>query len=162
MREDEIRLDFVPITSNSLERIEAWFDDPDTRRFLGGRDWIRRLPALLRDSPGVEFRGRRVVARHAWIAHAAGSPVGIVDVERYGDGTAGVALAVAPAMRGKGIGRGILSSLDTLDELAGVKVFIGAIEPDNAAARHCMENAGFEVAGRADEEGMLRISRSVA
>lgn len=46
----------------------------------------------------------------------------IVDVELYGDGTAGFALAVAPAMRRKRIGTQVLSDLTTLSELAGVTV----------------------------------------
>ncbi|WP_149194801.1 GNAT family N-acetyltransferase [Luteimonas suaedae] len=162
MHQNENALNFIPFTSASVKEVEGWFDDPDTQRFLGGREWLRRIPALLQDSPGVEFRGRRVLARHAWIVYTTGSPVGIVDVERYDDGTAGLALAVAPAMRGKGIGRRILSNLQTLDGLAEVKAFIGAVEPDNEAARRCMRGARFEVAEREDEEGMLRISRSAA
>ncbi|QDH71479.1 GNAT family N-acetyltransferase [Marilutibacter alkalisoli] len=162
MHQSEIKLNFVPITSDAIKETEGWFDDPDTQRFLGGREWVRRIPALLQDSPGAEFRGRRVLARYAWVVYATGRSVGIVDVERYDDRTAGIALAVAPAMRGKGIGRRILSSLETLDELAEVETFIGAVEPENEAARRCMRSARFEVAERVDEEGMLRISRSVA
>src|SRR3546814_19058243 len=115
MHQNEIELEFIPVTSDSVKEVEEWFDDPDTQRFLGGREWVRRIPTLLQDSPGVQFRGRGVLARHAWIVHATGGPVGIVDVERYDDGTAGIALAVAPAMRGNGIGTRILSSLATLD-----------------------------------------------
>lgn len=162
MQQNEIELDFIPITSDLIKEVEELFDDPDTKRFLGGREWIRRIPALLQDSPGVEFRGRRVLARDAWIVHAMEGPAGIVDVERYDDGTAGIALAVAPDMRGKGIGRRILSSLEMLDELADVKAFVGAVEPENEAARRCMRNARFEVAEQEDEEGMLRISRGMA
>jgi RimJ/RimL family protein N-acetyltransferase len=162
MCQSEIELNFVPITSDLVKEVEEWFDDPATQRFLGGREWVRRIPALLQDSPGVEFRGRRVLARYAWVVRMARGPVGILDVERYDDGTAGVALAVAPAVRGKGIGRRILSSLEALDELVEVKTFIGAVEPENEAARRCMRSARFEVAEREDEEGMLRISRNAA
>jgi RimJ/RimL family protein N-acetyltransferase len=160
MHQNEIQLSFIPITLDSVKEVEEWFDDPDTQRFLGGREWIRRIPALLQGSPGVEFRGRRVLARYAWIVHTTGSPVGFVDVERYDDGTAGIAVAVAPAMRGQGIGKRILSNLETLDDLAEVETFIGAVEPGNEAARRCMRSARFDVAEREDEEGMLRISRS--
>lgn len=162
MHQNEMKLNFIPITSDSVKEVEGWFDDADTQRFLGGREWVRRIPALLQDSPGVEFRGRRVLARYAWIVYTTGSPVGIVDVERYDNRTAGLALAVAPAMRGKGIGRLILSNLETLGELAEIKAFIGAVEPDNEAARRCMRGARFEMAEREDEEGMLRISRRSA
>ena len=162
MHQSKVNLSFIPMTPDHIEEIEEWFDDPETQRFLGGREWIRRLPALLRDSPGVEFRGRRVLARHAWVVHTAGSSVAIVDVESYDDGTAGIALAVAPAMRRKGIGKQVLSDLKTLSELAGVNAFIWAVEPENKAARHCMSGARFEVSEREDEEGMLRISRRLA
>jgi GNAT superfamily N-acetyltransferase len=162
MHRNKIKLNFLPITPDSIKEAEEWFDDPDTKRFLGGREWIRRIPTLLQSSPGVDFRGRRILARYAWIVHTADGPAGIVDVERYDDGTAGIALAVAPTARGKGIGRRILSSLDILDELSDVKAFIGAVEPDNESAKRCMRNARFEVAEQVDEEGMLRISSSAA
>lgn len=163
MQQNDTRLDFVPVTPDAVDEVEGWFDDPDTQRFLGGREWVRRLPALLQDSPGVEFRGRKVLARHAWtVCAAAVGPVGMVDVERYDDGTAGIALVVAPAVRGQGFGRRILSRLETLDELAKVKALIGAVEPANEAARRCMRSARFAVAERENEEGMLRISRSVS
>jgi hypothetical protein len=55
----------------------------------------------------------------------------------------------------------ILSNLAALDELTGEMVFIGAVEPENEAARRCMRSALFEVAEREDEEGMLRISRTM-
>src|SRR3546814_13530431 len=162
MHQNEIELEFIPVTSDSVKEVEEWFDDPDTQRFLGGREWVRRIPTLLQDSAGGQCRGRGVLARHAWIVQATGGPVGIVEVERYDDGTAGSALAVAPAMRGNGIGTRILSSLETLDELAEVKAFIGAVEPGNEAARCCMRSARLEVAEQEDEEGMLRVSRSTA
>ncbi len=162
MQQDKAKLSFTPITPDHVQEIEAWFDDPQTRRFLGGREWIRRLPTLLRDAPGVEFRGRRVLARHAWVVHAAENAAALVDVESYDDGTAGFALVVAPSMRGKGIGRRVLSDLETLGELSAVDAFIGAVEPENQAARHCMSGAQFRIEEQEDEEGMLRVSRRVA
>lgn len=162
MQHFQADLSFVPVQPDHIEEVLEWFDDPQTQRFLGGREWIRRLPALLRDSPGAEFRGRRVLARHAWVVHMAEIPVAIVDVESYGDRTAGFALVVAPTARRKGVGRRVLCELVTLEELAWVKTFIGAVEPENKAARRCVRRAQFEVAELEDEEGMLRISRSVA
>lgn len=33
------------------------FDGPDTQRFLGRREWVRRIPAILQDPPGTKSRG---------------------------------------------------------------------------------------------------------
>src|SRR3546814_13345136 len=126
MHQNEIELEFIPVTSDSVKEVEEWFDDPDTQRFLGGREWVRRIPTLLQDSPGVQFPGRGVLARHAWIVHATGGPVGTVEVEPSDDGTAGIALAVAPAMRVNGHWTRILSSLGTLDYWVAGKEVRGA------------------------------------
>lgn len=160
MADRETDIVFTPITPDLIHEIEPWFDDPETQRFLGNREWVRRTLALVRESPGMEFRGQRVLARHVWVVHEAGRAVALVDVEPYADATAGIALVVEPGVRGQGVGQRVLSSLGRLEELAEVEVLIGAIEAENIAARHCVEGAGFKVAEWEDEEGMLRIARN--
>src|SRR3546814_13580736 len=105
MHQNEIELEFIPVTSDSVKEVEEWFDDPDTQRFLGGREWVRRIPTLLQDSPGVQFRGRGVLARHPWVVHAKLGHVGIEDVQRYTAGKDWDAMAVPPVMLGKVVDR---------------------------------------------------------
>ena len=148
---------FKPIAPEHIPAIEPWFDDPQTQRFLGNRSWLYRTLSLVQAAPGAIFHGRRVLSRHIWVIYEGTMPVSILDVEPYDDGTAGVALVVAPALRGKGIGRRVLLGLRQRPELAEVRVFIGAVDPENTAAKRCVTRAGFEVAEQVDEEGMLQI-----
>lgn len=98
-----------------------------------------------------------MLARHIWVIYEAEAPVALVDVEPYDDGTAGIALVVGPHLRGKGIGRSVLLALGQRYELADVRTFTGAVDPENNAARRCFTGAGFQIADDVDEEGMLRI-----
>ena len=88
-----------------MAEIETWFDDPETQRWLGGRSWPRRLVAL------AELPGRVAVV---WLQR--GEIVALLDIERYGDGPAAIALVVSPAHRGEGIGTAILRSIFDLAE----------------------------------------------
>lgn len=100
----------IPAIDEYLRAIEPWFDDPDTIRWLGGREGVRRLPALIQESPGARFGSRRVTTRVVWIAadDETGRLVGLADVETYDDATASLALVVDPKQRGHGLGRAVL------------------------------------------------------
>jgi hypothetical protein len=52
----------VNFRMEDIERIVSWFD-PETQDRLGGRDWIRRAPFLLKLTIGDEFRGRILTGR---------------------------------------------------------------------------------------------------
>ena len=153
----------VPLNRELAGAIGHWFDDPATRRYLGGRDWLdRALDLAGRTAPGTRFRGRTIAARHLWLAcDAHGAPCALVDVEPYSDATAGFALVVDPARRGRGIAREALARVADAPELAaaGTRSLIGAFEPENAAARACFSKAGFRIAAEPDAEDMLRIDR---
>lgn len=109
---------FEPLTAKLVAAVEHWFDDSETVRYLGGREWLHRELDLMRDSAGVEFRGKIILARYVWIVFdEANEPVGLLDVEPYDDGTAGIAVAVAPPVRGQGIGQRMLPALAEREEL---------------------------------------------
>jgi RimJ/RimL family protein N-acetyltransferase len=152
-------LRFAPLTIDLLPEIEPWFDDRETIRFLGDRAWIRRELRLVNETPGTEYRGRRVVGRNVWAIFDE-VPVGIIDVERYDDGRAGCVIVVAPARRSQGIGRTILDAVWDRPELADVEELIGGVEPENVASRRCLAAAGFRLAREPDEEGMLNGART--
>ncbi len=155
-------MQFEPLTAPLVAAIECWFDDANTIRYLGGRDWVHRALDLMRDTPGVDFKGNTVLARHVWIAFdEANQPVGLIDVEPYSDGTAGFAFVVAPPRRGQGIGKRILLALSQQEELKGVHTLIGAVEPENIASRFCLINANFTVAHVPDGEGMLVVEKKL-
>jgi RimJ/RimL family protein N-acetyltransferase len=155
--------------ADALALVEPWFDDPEVVRRLGDRSWPARRLALIRTSPGTTFRGRRVVARGAWIAYDGTTPVGLVDAEVYDRAApdagasdhspgpaAALALAVDPTRWGRGYGRAILRALVEQPELAAVRLFEATAEPDNPASIRCLEAAGFaRTADAPDDEGML-------
>jgi RimJ/RimL family protein N-acetyltransferase len=148
-------LRFTPLRAELLPEVEPWFDDPETIRFLGDRNWVRRALRLVDETPGTQYRGRTVVGRDVWIIFKQ-VPVGFIDVERYDDGRAGCALVVAPGMRCQGIGRAILAAVWERPELTDVEELIGGVEPENVASRRCLEAAGFRLSSEPDEEGMLQ------
>jgi GNAT superfamily N-acetyltransferase len=153
---------FIPLTEDLANTIAPWFDDPDTIRYLGPREWLYRELHLMHTAPTSELRGRQVLARYVWVVHEPDDqPCGLVDMEAYDDGTAGMALVVAPHRRHQGLGQRVLQVLHTLEELRGVRALIGAVEPDNTPARRCYERAGYTVAASPDAEGMLRIEKSL-
>jgi hypothetical protein len=65
----------------------------------------RRWPSVilgLAANPPTEHRGRQVFDRRAWIVEGDNVPVGLVDVEVYGDQTASLAFVIAPDRRCRG------------------------------------------------------------
>src|SRR5512132_682703 len=108
-------LTFEPPSRDSAEAIEAWFEDPDTRRRLGDRGWVHRLLRLTRTDYDDE-----VLARHAWSVAQSGAFVALVDVEVEQNHEAWLALVVCPDRRGHGLGQRILRELEQPPELASV------------------------------------------
>jgi RimJ/RimL family protein N-acetyltransferase len=123
--------------------IEAWFDDAETQRRLGGREWPRRLVELAR-APG----------RFALLFARSGEPVGLLDVECEGR-SAAIALVVAPPHRGQRIALTMLHALLDLPELQAVVEIVGEVESGNVAGERLVRSAGFVFDART-EEGFAR------
>jgi RimJ/RimL family protein N-acetyltransferase len=149
-------LELRPFTPDLLGGVAPWFDDGETVRWLGGRDWPKNLLRLTADPPR-EHRGSSVRVRAGWIATLDGEPVALIDTEVYVDGTAAVALVVAPAQRRRGVGAAALAAIgDLLARSHGVQSLIGGVEQHNEASHRCVKAAGFvAVAEDPDEEGFI-------
>jgi RimJ/RimL family protein N-acetyltransferase len=157
----QAEIQLVALTADTLALAEPWFQDEQTRRWLGGPGWPALVLRLALDPP-AEYRGRRVTGRFAWLAYAEGQPVGLVDVERYADGTAGLALVVDPARRGQGLGGRIIQAALAHPELGGTELVRAGIEPDNQASVRCFTAVGFAAeATEPDEEGVVYFRRRV-
>lgn len=151
---------FEALTPALVREIEDWFDDRETQRYLGGRDWIRRELDLIVSQPGTELRGSTVIERLGFVAREKSSaPVAFVAIEVYDDATAAIAIVVAPTRRARGVARRLLSGLLDLPELRPVERLTGAVEPENVACRRALAAAGFTIASTVDDEGMLRVER---
>jgi L-amino acid N-acyltransferase YncA len=102
------------------------------------------------------------VDRRAWITEEDDAPAGLVDVEVYEDGTAGLAFVVAPARRGSGVGRRALNAIAEQLAADGVREVFGGAEANNTASIRCMESAGFSRRSHEpDAEGFLYLARQL-
>ena len=138
-----------PLTVADPPLIHPWFEDPDTRTFLGGPDWPARMLEHSRRAVGTTFRGARQTGAHHYLALAADSPVGYIDCGAFdcgtvfaGEGpdgpiiaetidvsTGSIAFVVDPAARGRGLGRAMIAALFDRSELFGVGLFEAGVRP---------------------------------
>jgi RimJ/RimL family protein N-acetyltransferase len=180
----EMNMQLVAFNPVDVERIEPWFDDPDTQRFLGGRDWIRRAPSLLELTIGDEYRGKVVTGRRMWLSlEEHGEPVAFVDGEAYNryagwDGSdrehprvsdvvevpsMGLAVVVDPERRRRGFGSPTIQAVIAHPDVAHIRLFLGEVEIGNLASVRCLEKAGFRVRStEPDFEGMLCFSLTIS
>ena len=155
-------MEFVLLTEELAHIVAPWFDDANSIRYLGNRDWLYRELRLMQNAPGSEFRGRRILARYVWILQDQnGRPCGLVDIEPYDDGTAGMAFLIAPDQRRQGLGQHMLRLLETRPELYSVQTIVGGVEPENLAAQRCLKSAGYTFVPTPDEEGFLRFHKGL-
>jgi GNAT superfamily N-acetyltransferase len=114
-----------PLTRTDLAAITPCFEDPDTSRYLGGADWPAAMLDYSERAVGETFRGGAQTAAHHYLADVIGRAVGYIDCGTFdratvygGEGpngpiitesievaTGSIALAVDPAVGGRGVGR---------------------------------------------------------
>ena len=139
-------LSLRPLTAADIPAIEPWFDDEETRHWLGGRDWPRKSLRLA----GPD--------RHELLALLDGAPVGMVDVE-IEHGRAGFAVVVAPNARHHGVGRRMVESCMALPMFAEVAEWFAGVERGNTASRQLLEGLGFLRMTEEDDEGFTYFTR---
>lgn len=148
------RLTFVPLDQELANVISSWWEDSETRKWMGGYPPSKALE--LASSHPAEFRGRKVVGRTALVGLANGDPISLIDFEKYEDGTAGLALIVSPIHRNKGWGRRALRALIDSTEVEGLERLFAGIEPENVTSVRCFEGAGFTpMSHEPDQEGII-------
>jgi RimJ/RimL family protein N-acetyltransferase len=163
------------LTHTDLAQVRPWFDDPDTRRFLGGPDWPARMLELGERVVGQEFRGAVQTGAYHYLATRDDRAVGYIDCGTFdrwvvydGDHPDGpiretldvptgyLALCVDPATRHQGVGQAMLAALSRRPELAAVRRLAAGVEPANHACVGCLRAAGFRpYTTEPDFEGML-------
>lgn len=79
-----------------------------------------------------------------WIGEIDGRPIGQVRVIRTDERKGEVSISLAPEARGRGLSRPLLlAGMAAADRDLGVKTFIAAIRPGNAASLALFRAAGF-------------------
>ena len=154
-------IELVAFEPELLPRVLPWFDHSEVQRRLGGRTWPERELVLRKATRGEEFRGRRVLRAHSYVAlDDDRAPVAQIGGDVYDRWTLwdpvaervtraderrtmGAAYVVDPQRWGRGHGAATLRALVGLAELADVEQFVLGIEPDNAASLGVARAAGF-------------------
>ena len=136
-----------PLATADLGAIEAWFDNAETRRWLGDKSW----PAK-----GLRLAGPN---RHELIGILDGGPVGLVDVEISRDGRAAFAIVIAPARRGQGIGRHMIETCIADPLFDKVEEWFAGVERGNVASQQLLERAGFLRMTDEDRDGFSYFAR---
>jgi RimJ/RimL family protein N-acetyltransferase len=158
------RVQLRPLTRSDLPTVEPWFEDSDTSRYLGGRDWPGRMLDLEEQMVGTEFRGATQIGGRRFLASQAGRPVGYIDcgvfdrwTEYAGEDvngpivsdsievtTGSIAFVIDPAFRRQGLGRSMIRALVARPELSEVRLFEAGVDPENVASIRCLVAADFQ------------------
>jgi RimJ/RimL family protein N-acetyltransferase len=154
-----------PLTRVDLAAITPWFEDPDTRKSLGGPEWPAAMLAHADESVGTTFRGARQSGAYHYLALADGAPVGYIDCGTFdrctvygGEGpdgpivldtidavTGSIAFAIDPAHRRRRLATNMIQALTHHPDLAAVELFEAGVEPENLGSRGALEAAGFRL-----------------
>jgi RimJ/RimL family protein N-acetyltransferase len=106
--------------------------------------------------PGTSDGSQTVDDRIVWVVFEEESPVGLIDVETYGDGSAGLAVVVSPTHRGRGLCARVIRTALEHPRVASVRRWFAGVAVDNHASAHCLGNAGFtRLSDQPDAESML-------
>jgi RimJ/RimL family protein N-acetyltransferase len=140
-------------TEADAEQLLAWRNDPRTRSASRTSDVIA-LEDHLRWLRGVLASPDRLLL----VVEADGDPVGTVRFDREQAGEWEVSITLAPASRGRGLARAVLTEGErVLAERQDVRAILAAVHQDNAASAALFERAGYrESAPAADGFRWLR------
>jgi RimJ/RimL family protein N-acetyltransferase len=142
-----------PLEEADVQAMEPWFDDAETRRFVGGPGWLRQMLDLSKTMPGKVDQGRLLRSWPVWTAVVDCDVVGYADAGVYDDGTASITVVVAPDRRGQGVGRAILRQLAARPEVA--QLYLEAsVHSENVPSLRFCKAVGFERTGRSDGDDM--------
>ena len=139
------RVTLRPATKVDEALLLAWANDPVTRA-AGFRP--EPIPA---DQHAAWFADRLLsTTSRLLIGVADDVPVGQIRLDRLDSGRVEIGIAVAPEMRGRGIGRILLrlgKDEARRDPALGSTSLVARIRPENAASIALFTGAGFRLAG---------------
>ncbi|WP_338608994.1 GNAT family N-acetyltransferase [Pelagibacterium nitratireducens] len=137
--------DLQDLCQGHLPQIAPWFDDPVTRRWLGGRDWAENTLLLAKADTN----------RHGLIASIEGNPVALLDVEVYADSSASFAIVVDPRLRQRGIATRALKAMLEFTRFATVSRFFAGVEHGNESSTRFLARLGFTPTAKPSEQGFI-------
>lgn len=150
-----MKLNYRELTEVDAAAIEPWFNDPDTKKYLGDKKWLGRLLELVIEVPGKEFGKLTIKTRTAILADLDKKPVALVDLETYSDNTAGLALLVNPSFRNMGIAKQIHKDAWHFQQMRGINKIIGGVDPDNIASLKSLPKMHTKVSEKLNKDGQF-------
>ncbi|HLH69705.1 MAG TPA: GNAT family N-acetyltransferase [Candidatus Dormibacteraeota bacterium] len=125
-------------------------DQEALQRFLAGLSTESRVFRFFSEVKDLEAVARRFVEidyhdRHGLVAWRGGEIVGHGFYALERPGTAEVALTVADALQGKGLGTILLGHLAAAAAAAGISVFVAEVMPENHRMLTVFRDSGFPV-----------------
>lgn len=143
----------IPLDESGLSTLEAWFQDAELRKRLGGMLSLRRWYECVHTDPG----------RFTWLVYEESTPVGLVDLETCPHRTAWATLLVNPELRGRGYGNRILRAALSRPEVTRLKRIKAIVEHENIGSLRCLWSVGFVVEwAEPDEEGFVILAYRLA
>ncbi len=129
------------LTAGDLPVVEPWFEDAETRHWLGGPGWALE---------GLRLAGPN---RYNLLAYVDGLPAALVDVEIGEDKRAAFAIVMAPALRGRRIGRTVVGVCMADARFADVSEWFAGVETGNVASSQLLLSCGFAKMTDIDADG---------
>ena len=131
------------------ERLLAWRNDPETRRW-----YLQRSRVPRRDHEGWLAMKLADRSCRIYIVEERGVPVGQMRIERAGRGAAEMSLSVDGAARSRGIGTAMLKRAEAAArrELR-VKKLLAHVRPENVPSAIAFLRAGFRFTGLERRDG---------
>jgi RimJ/RimL family protein N-acetyltransferase len=137
-------------TAADADLLLAWRNDPATRAASFSSEEIPREAHLRWLAGKLEDDNCALL-----VIEVAGAPVGQVRLEKDGD-TAEIHIALAPAARGRSIGRQALqAAVGQAPVTLGAKHVVARVKADNESSLRAFEAAGFRV--RSLEEDVVTL-----
>lgn len=138
---------FRPATTNDVELLLEWRNDPDTRKFSIRTDKVKRVEHVSWLGSVIDSADRQLL-----IAEEQGIPVGTVRTD-LSDGIYQLSWTVAPDARGRGLGKEMVAMI-AQKITAPIRA---QIRSDNISSVVIAEYAGMEFEKELD--GFLHFSR---
>ncbi len=130
-----------PLTDADLPVVRLWFEDVETRHWLGGWNWPRGKLALA--GPG----------RHTLLGLIDGLPAGLLDIEVDAAQRAAFAIVVSPTLRRLGLGRALTVAMMADRQFAQVDEWFAGVESGNVGSRQLLIGCGFARVTDEDADG---------
>lgn len=139
-----------PATDADREAVFAWANDPQTRAVSFSHEPIP-WDVHVRWYDGSLTRDDR----RLFIAEADGEQIGVIRFDREGEGwgAAEISINMAPASRGRGLGRATLRAATAAAAELGVATIIAYVQPGNHASHKAFLAAGYLAIGEDDSHG---------